>query len=332
MFHTNLSFVPAVTFAVTPTTPNQEFQNLVDMLANNRRIDVRPDGSPVGTTPVNPQVVKPTNLTPSSSLGQGNMRVVTSDSSEFAAGDGLPFSTPVVPSNAPDNVTYTSDQLIHVGTPGTTSNKPPASSINGGTNLVQTTSGTETFAARWYESNTMLTNSVTGESLGLTGKQLYDAEVKAMMESFPSAKLGTMQTTGELYWVFPAQFRVGAEVKTWTFMLKYDNNHPHHRDFGGSVKAIPMLPSLDELERRAAAAGVSIHGNVSKLSHVPHVWKDNVDNMLYLCTIGTSVQKSRMSDNYIQSAASVAARAVRWALYYEVGLKDANVWRQFCKG
>lgn len=115
-------------------------------------------------------------------------------------------------------------------------------------------------------------------------------------------------------------------------MLKYDNNHPHADDWGGSVKAIPMIPSIEELERRAKVAGRTKCGNASKCDHVPHIWKDEKDNMLYLCTTAKSDMAADLSENSIQSAAAVLGRAIHWAYFYEVGLLDSKVWAEFCKG
>ena len=49
MFIKNLSTVPVATFAVTPRNPQDEFQNLVNLLANNQPMNINADGTPVGT-------------------------------------------------------------------------------------------------------------------------------------------------------------------------------------------------------------------------------------------------------------------------------------------
>lgn len=334
MFIKNLSAVPAATFAVTPRNPQDEFQNLVNLLANNQPMNINADGTPVGTGLPGQTGV---SQNPGSSLGgQQNVAQTTTDAKRFA-GEGTPFSPPVVSPNQMSNVAYTAENLIHVSPviPGQENVTAadiisPPSSLGGQENVTQTNTDAKRFAARWYESNARL--SYKGTDLYLTGKQLWETEKQQMSIKFPQAQTGILQTTGEVYWVVPVTINLGATTKRWTFMLKYDNNHPHADDWGGSVKAIPMIPSIDELERRAKAAGRTKCGNVSMRDHVPHIWHDKKDNMYYLCTTSKSDMASDLGENRIQSAAAVMGRAIRWAYFYEAGLLDVKVWNEFCKG
>lgn len=333
MFIKNLSAVPSAKFAVTPRNPQDEFQNLVNLLANNQPMSITPDGTPVGTGLPGQTGV---SQNPGSSLGgQQNLTQTTTDAKRFA-GEGVPFSPPVVSPDHMNNVAFTPENMIHVspvvpGQENVTSAGvvSPPSSLGGQQNVTQTSTDAKRFAAHWYESNAKLTYQNT--DLHLTGKQLWESEKQLMSKQFPQAQTGVMATTGEVYWIVPVNLNIGSAIKRWTFMLKYDNNHPHADDWGGSVKAIPMIPSIDELERRAKAAGRSCN-NASMCSHVPHIWKDNKDNMLYLCTTGKSAMAADLKNSTIQSAAAVMGRAVRWAYYYEVGLLDIKVWNEFCKG
>lgn len=335
MFIKNLSAVPAAVFAVTPNNPQDEFQNLVNLLANNQPMSLTSDGTPVGTGLPGQTGV---SQNPGSSLGgQQNVTQTTTSAKRFA-GEGLPFSPPVVSHNQMNNVTFTAENLIHVSpvTPGqeniTASDVVcPPSSLGGQENVTQTSMEAKRFAAiRWYESNAKLTYD--GTDLHLTGKQLWENEKQVMSIKFPQAQTGIMTTTGEVYWIVPVNINIGSSVKRWTFMLKYDNNHPHADDWGGSVKAIPMIPSIDELNRRAKAAGRTKRDNASMCEYVPHIWKDYKDNMLYLCTTAKSDMAADLRDNTIQSAAAVMGRAIHWAYFYEVGLLDDKVWNEFCKG
>lgn len=335
MFIKNLSAVPAATFAVIPQSPQDEFQNLVNLLAGNQPLTLNADGTPVGTGLPGQTGV---SQNPGSSLGgQQNVTQTTTDAKRFA-GDGLPFSPPVVSPNHMNNVAFTAENMIHVSpvVPGQENVFPseilsPPSSLDGQENVTQTSTDAKRFAAtRWYESNAVLTYKNT--NLHLTGKQLWENEKQLMSIKFPQAQTGIMTTTGELYWIVPVNINIGSSTKRWTFMLKYDNNHPHADDWGGSVKAIPMIPSIDTLESRAQAAGRTKNGNASMREHVPHIWKDTKDNMLYLCTTAKSDMAADLSASSIQSAAAVLGRAIRWAYFYEVGLLDIKVWNEFCKG
>lgn len=113
-------------------------------------------------------------------------------------------------------------------------------------------------------------------------------------------------------------------------MVKYDNNHPHTNDWGGSAKVIPMSPSIDELENRAGAASRISSDKISMCTHLPHKWRDYNDHILYLDTANKHAQAELLDKHTILSAAAVMGRAIRWACYYEVGLLDTKVWDEFC--
>lgn len=152
-------------------------------------------------------------------------------------------------------------------------------------------------------------------------KELYEQDMKFMAHSFPNAKTGTFIRTGEKYWIVPVQFQVGAEIKNWTFMLLYPDQYPDFRNYGGNHLTVPIKPSIEELRQKAADAGrISVSNGC-----IPHIWYDAKRDMYWLDTLtGSDLHKTG-----IPNAASAVARAIRWALLYESGLTDPNIWKDF---
>ncbi len=150
---------------------------------------------------------------------------------------------------------------------------------------------------------------------------LFRAEVANMRKRHPKAKYGFMPQSGDMYWVIELQIIQG--IEPWQFMLRYMKDHPHNRDFGGSIRVILLKhPTLEQIRERATAHGYA---------GVPHLLSgSNSDGSkyTYLCTR----TRDDVSDGKekIASAVQVASWAGDWALHFEIGMKDKRVWNNWC--
>ena len=179
------------------------------------------------------------------------------------------------------------------------------------------------FAVPWYQNPNRLLNAATNEKYPFTGQQLYAAEVQQMRQHFPQAKKFFLPD-GLLYWLLPLKIDIGKRAVNYTLMLRYDNNHPHPHDWGGSCKTIFISPTVDDLNRRARAK----HGKGA-----PHILSlPNARGEYYLCAISKDEQADMMKTGNVQGAAAVAARAMRYAYMFEVGMEDLTVWQELCRG
>ena len=184
--------------------------------------------------------------------------------------------------------------------------------LDGGTDLVENGSAIPegTFAAsipcdpdQWYNKN---------------DHRLFRTEVAAMKHFFPKAGFGFMKSTGNMYWVIDMKVSQTGFAKTWRFMLVYDKNHPHNNSFGGSIKVCPIRPNEKDIKKMADDYG---------RKGVPHLLHDSGLGT-YLCTRRSEDVKDGTSE--ANTAVSVAGWAADWALHFEVGLRNDEVWNRFC--
>lgn len=151
---------------------------------------------------------------------------------------------------------------------------------------------------------------------------LFNAEVAGMKQCYPGAQLCYLKN-GQAFWNLTLKIKVGEKIKPYTLILVYDTDHPNNQSFGGSVKAIPIKPNLEEIQERARSLGKS---------YVPHIVPASLSkglDMQYLCTARiTDVPdgKSRAA-----SAVTAASWAAKWLYFYEAGLVDDVIWKEFCK-
>ncbi len=172
------------------------------------------------------------------------------------------------------------------------------------TGINSTVPGSE-FAAQWYETN----------------PALFEAEREGMKKHYPGAKLGFLKD-GRAYWLLTLNISIDNKITPWTVMLVYDSDHPNNKDYGGSCKAFPLKPTIDEIKKRAR--------NKGKLN-VPHIIPKEMSPVdgPYLCTARrTDVEDGK---NAISTAVTTASWTAKWAYFYEIGLCDSDVWTEFCK-
>ena len=151
---------------------------------------------------------------------------------------------------------------------------------------------------------------------------LFKAEVATMRKHYPKAGYDFMKSNGNMYWLVTLKIlQTPGVVKPWVFQLIYDKDHPHNHGFGGSIKVVPLRPSLADLEKTAAQFG---------RPGVPHVLypRDNHFLRHYLCTRWPKdIADGR---EIIASATQAAAWAADWAAHFEVGIRDECVWNKWC--
>jgi hypothetical protein len=160
------------------------------------------------------------------------------------------------------------------------------------------------FAIQWYENE----------------KKWLEFEHKEMKKAYPQAEL-IMLKDDRLCWniTFSGILDADGNRHTWSFMLIYDSDHPHNRDYGGSIKVYPIRPSIDELVMMAQSAG---RGNV------PHIILDNFGNQA-LCT--RPKEDVPVNDDKVLSAITVATWTASWATHFQMGLTNYRIWEKFCE-
>ena len=152
-------------------------------------------------------------------------------------------------------------------------------------------------------------------------KMLFQAEVATMRKHYPRAGYSFYPSNGNMYWLVTLKiFQTEGVTRPWVFQLVYDKDHPNNHGFGGSIKVVPIKPSLDELKQIATR-----HGRPG----VPHVIS-NESHFLsrYLCTRWPSDIAD--GSTIVASATQAAAWAADWAAHFEVGIRDACVWNKWC--
>ena len=165
--------------------------------------------------------------------------------------------------------------------------------------------GENNSAPQWYEKD----------------KNLYEFELKEMKKAFPKAELSVLKDD-RLCWniTFNGILDANGNEHSWNFMMIYDSDHPHKRDYGGSIKVYPLNPSYDELVIMAKNAGRNF---------IPHILMDSFGNKL----LGTAPREQVQVNNYhkIFSAVTAATWAASWATHFQMGLTDESVWNKFCE-
>ena len=164
-----------------------------------------------------------------------------------------------------------------------------------------------TFAAeQWYKKNPVL----------------FHTEVSLMQKRFPTAQYRILQDGGAMVWVIKLNISKTGFCAPWTFMLRYEPDHPNNHSYGGSIRVIPLSPTLDEIRKRARDAG---RPGVPHLVHGKYV---DGKEYTFLCTRrGEDVHDG---ETKATSAAQTATWAADWALHFELGLRDKTVWNNWC--
>jgi len=152
------------------------------------------------------------------------------------------------------------------------------------------------------------------------GIQQWEIEHAEMLRRYPSATLEVLKDD-RLAWhiAFPGILDANGGKHLWQFMLIYDSDHPHNRDYGGSVKVYPIRPTYEEMVSMARNAG---------RSGVPHVLNDTYGHKR-LCT----APHAQVQANSVETvtAVTVAGWTASWANHFQIGLTDSAVWAKFCQ-
>lgn len=165
---------------------------------------------------------------------------------------------------------------------------------------------------QWYERN----------------KDLLKMELAAMHDFKPDARYGFKKSDGKMYWLVnirPKIFKDDSKNRKYTLMLIYDEDHPKAR-YGSSVKAIPISPSLEEMQKIVNSIPAI------KDKRIPHILRDSSNGELYLCSADTSNCKDDLNNGGITSAATSLRFAMRWINVFELAIHDPErSWPDFQK-
>ena len=153
------------------------------------------------------------------------------------------------------------------------------------------------------------------DSMTADQRSYFDCEIRSMNSHFPDAVMGVLESTGELYWLVPADIPVG-QAGTWMLMVIYGKPGDDAPGYGNKLdfafRVLPLKPDLDTLKRRAHEAG---------RGPVPHIWMH--------APSGCACLDIATRQSCVTSAVSAAAHAIRWCVHYEAGLLDQAVWNRF---
>ena len=208
--------------------------------------------------------------------------------------------------------TLESDDQTFVNSDGTIYNpadpQTAASSLTGGgykpMEKAVVAAAARAMATQWYHQN----------------PALQRAEIAAMRDIKPDAKYGFMPD-GKMYWSVRLRPIICGQRKDWTILMVYDNDHPQIRH-GGSLKAYPAKPNIDEMQAMVNRSSVSP-------KNIPHLMQDE-DRQLYMCTQDiNNIHGGRKKGEKVTTAAACLRFAMRWITVFELGLIDPTTWAKF---
>ena len=196
-----------------------------------------------------------------------------------------------------DGDIFMDDQgIMHTGDP-----QDPAL---GGQNMTRLTKG-DFAVQQWHVAN----------------PKLKEAEIRGMNSRYPQARWKIL-SSGYMVWLVTMKISQTGFCKPWTFLLRYEADHPNNHGYGGSIHVTLVNPTYDELQRRAREAG---------RPGVPHLVRDRLSDgqeYVYLCTrAGDDIESGETT---ITSAVQVAGWAADWAAHFEVALRNKDVWNSWC--
>lgn len=138
---------------------------------------------------------------------------------------------------------------------------------------------------------------------------LLKEEKEAMKEHFPYFSY-TFLPDGRFAWKGKVNTGILGYKLDWQLLVAYENNHPKKGSYGGSIKIYSLDPSLEDLRE--------------EIGSIPHLLTDS-EGKLYLCTAELEDFKAGNEDEYVTSAASSIAWAIKWISVFELWLEgDIN--------
>ena len=233
--------------------------------------------------------------------------------SSLANRDGFkPVDKAVVAADTADMIASLRDQLvggdeIMVDQDGTVLNpadSSSASSLANGDGFKPVDKAVVAAATQWYQTN----------------PALQKAEIKAMADIHPDAKMGYLPN-GRMYWTVRIHPVVCGKRKDWTLLAVYDPDHPQKR-WGGSVKFYPVKPNYNEMMQLVNQSHVTP-------KTIPHLLRDE-DNQIYMCTQDrNNIRDGQHKGELVTTAAACLRFAMRWITVFELGLIDQKTWSLF---
>lgn len=283
----NGSAVNAGSFAGTPMSEQEEMANLTDALYNGDSLFIDEHG----IISLNDDVSGEENGTVISSGTFAGERLTEAEEFRSLA-DALYNQS----QGDPSGIVIDHEGIIHLE--DDLSGVENGQAISGGIFAA----GIPTNPDQWYNKN----------------PRLFRAEVAAMHKAFPKAAFGFYQETGNMFWTVSQKISQTGFTKEWTFILRYDKDHPHNHTYGGSIKVFPIKPSIDDMKEMLREFG---------RPGIPHLLSHETLGT-YLCTRRT--EDVEAGTTTVSSAAQVAGWAADWAIHFEIGLRDKNVWNKWC--
>ena len=236
-----------------------------------------------------------------------------SSASSVANGDGFkPVDKAVVAADTADMIAALRDQLVggdetmfnQDGTVLNPADPSSSSSVANGDGFKPVDKAVVAADTQWYQTN----------------PALQKAEIKAMMDIHPDAKMGYLPN-GRMYWTLRIHPVVCGKRKDWTLLAVYDPDHPQAR-WGGSVKFYPVKPDYNEMMQLVNKSHITPKS-------IPHLLRDE-DNQIYMCTQHKdNIHPGTHKGELVTTAAACLRFAMRWITVFELGLMDQKTWSLF---
>lgn len=158
---------------------------------------------------------------------------------------------------------------------------------------------------------------------------LYEMEVKAMNQFFPSFQIAQMEDgSGRLFWRGTVQ-PLGEGSTVWDVMLIYKNSHPNvasDTEYGGTVQILPVSPRLKDIASNVMPTLENTYKDYDEICRrgfglgLPHIYRDNFgrNEEYFICTADPKYFKGDKTQS--TSAASALSWACKWIMLCEMWL------------
>lgn len=133
---------------------------------------------------------------------------------------------------------------------------------------------------------------------------LLKEEKEAMREHFPDFNFLKLPDNR---FAWRGKVNPGIIERDWHLLVAYEHNHPHNTSFGGSIKIYSENPDLKIMQ--------------DIIGYIPHLLTDS-ESVPYLCTAEHDDFKAGEEGEYVTSAASTIAWAIKWIAVFELWLED----------
>lgn len=147
--------------------------------------------------------------------------------------------------------------------------------------------------------------------------RLFQKEVANMQNHYPDALYGFLKSTGDMYWI--VKLKIGDESISWLFFVGCSKDYPSHNSIYVTLLKSPSFSDLRERARENGRPGI------------PHTYNRKLSNGEFLTCLSISEPGDASKfEGKILSTVTALIGAADWALHFEIGLKNKEVWNKWC--